>query len=747
MKLIITLIFALAVAGLCLVSTRSSAQTTLEGNVFDKESKENIPFATIQITKNGVFIQGVNTDLEGKYKVNLDPGTYDLEVSFVGYTTQTLYGVQVLAGKINKVDIPLSPEGAVLEEIEVVEYSVPLVAKDNTTQGHTITAQDIKNMPRKERQTYKKLRKGKSRKSKSKQAPPSRNVHALSATTAGVSSADKGSSPTVRGSRSNTTNHYVEGKKVTGEKAPPPPPPPLVTQEVPQEKIHQESSYQETKQSIDEADKKPEPETGEEYQSIVENKFISPKEEAFSTFSIDVDHAAYSNIRRFVLQNQQPPRDAVRIEEMINYFNYDYPLPESQHPFTITTEIADCPWAPGHQLLHIGLQGEYIPFEQSPANNLVFLIDVSGSMRNANKLELLKRSFKLLVDKLRPQDKVAIVVYAGAAGMVLPPTSGADKSTIHRAIDGLVAGGSTAGGDGINLAYKIAKQAFVASGNNRVILATDGDFNVGVSDNKSLEKLIEEKRKDGIFLTVLGFGMGNLKDAKLEILADKGNGNYAYIDNDREARKVFVDELTSNLYTIAKDVKIQLQFNPNFVKEYRLIGYENRLLAKEDFDDDTKDAGELGSGHSVTALYEIIPASKTVSPIEPVAAIAPVQIEPVTDPIQNPIKKGITDDVENVMLIKFRYKPPKENKSKLIRHYAPIDQVKKLKESSENFRFSAAVAGFGMLLRDSNYKGNIDLKMVIELAKNALGEDKFGYRTEFLALVERAQKFNFLTGN
>ena len=345
----------------------------------------------------------------------------------------------------------------------------------------------------------------------------------------------------------------------------------------------------------------------EDYDGIVENRFLTVTENALSTFSIDVDAASYSNVRRFLQSGQLPPAGAVRTEEMINYFHYDYPQPKNEDPFSINTEMAACPWNPAHRLVLIGLQGKKIPVENLPASNIVFLIDVSGSMMDENKLPLVKASMKMLVDQLREQDKVSLVVYAGNAGLVLPATSGANKNAIKDAIDKLEAGGSTAGGQGIQLAYKTAKENFLKGGNNRVILCTDGDFNVGASSDDDLVRMIEEERKSGVFLTVLGYGMGNYKDNKMEKLADKGNGNHAYIDGLSEAKKVLVNEFGGTLFTIAKDVKLQVEFNPAKVQAYRLIGYENRMLNKEDFNNDKKDAGELGSGHTVTALYEVIP--------------------------------------------------------------------------------------------------------------------------------------------
>ncbi|MTI23190.1 DUF3520 domain-containing protein [Fulvivirga sp. RKSG066] len=465
----------------------------------------------------------------------------------------------------------------------------------------------------------------------------------------------------------------------------------------------------------------------EEYDAIQENEFRQALKKPLSTFSIDVDAASYSNIRRFLNNGQQPPKDAVRIEEMVNYFNYDYPQPDGDHPFSINTEISKAPWNTAHKLVHIGLQGERIATDNLPPSNLVFLIDVSGSMGAPNKLPLLKSAFKLLAQELRPQDNVAIVVYAGAAGLVLPSTSGKNKDKIIGALDRLKAGGSTAGGAGINLAYEVVKENFSEEGNNRVIIATDGDFNVGESSNASMERLIEKKRDDGIFLTVLGFGMGNYKDSKMEILANKGNGNYAYIDNILEAKKVLVNEFGGTLFTIAKDVKIQVEFNPAKVNAYRLIGYENRLLKDEDFNNDKKDAGELGSGHTVTALYEIIPAGVESS-------FAPIDdLKYQTNKISNEAKKS-----EELMTVKLRYKEPRGDKSKLIVN-ALVDDDIALEETSDNFRWSAAVAGFGMLLRDSEFKNDLTHNDVLRLARSAKGTDEEGYRIEFINLVKSCE--------
>ncbi|PXX96218.1 hypothetical protein DF185_20435 [Marinifilum breve] len=462
----------------------------------------------------------------------------------------------------------------------------------------------------------------------------------------------------------------------------------------------------------------------EGYSTINENNYKNTVESPVSTFSIDVDAASYSNVRRFLTNGEKPPIDAIRIEEMINYFNYHYEQPKGEHPFAIHHEIAECPWNNDNLLLHIGLQGKKIEAENLPASNLVFLLDVSGSMNSQNKLPLLKKAFKLLINQLRPEDKVAIVVYAGSSGLVLPSTNGSEKEEILNALNKLSAGGSTAGAAGLKLAYKTARENFIDGGNNRIILATDGDFNVGISSNAEMERLIEKERNNGVFISVLGFGMGNYKDDKMEIIADKGNGNYSYIDNILEAKKVLVNEFGGTLHTIAKDVKIQIEFNPAIVEEYRLIGYENRMLNKEDFDDDKKDAGELGSGHNVTALYEIKLAKKKRKN----------QNLKYQDTKLN--AKALSKD--EIASVKFRYKNPKGRKSILITEEIPMN-VSSEQTISENFQFSAAVAGFGLLLRKSKHKGNCNYKMLIDLAQNSKGKDEEGYRGEFIRLMKLAK--------
>lgn len=462
----------------------------------------------------------------------------------------------------------------------------------------------------------------------------------------------------------------------------------------------------------------------ESYARIEENIFKNVTTAPLSTFSIDVDKAGYSNIRRMINNGQAIPEDAVKIEEMINYFAYDYVQPKGNEPFSINTEIANSPWNKDAKLVRIGLKGKDIPTKNLPNSNLVFLLDVSGSMDSPNKLPLLKSALGVLVDKLREQDKVSIVVYAGAAGLVLEPTSGANKQKIMEAIDNLSAGGSTAGGQGIKLAYKIAEEHFIKNGNNRIILATDGDFNVGASSNRAMEDLIEEKRKSGIFLTCLGFGMGNYKDSKMETLADKGNGNHAYIDTMQEAKKVLGTEFFGTLYTIAKDVKLQVEFNPAKVQAYRLIGYENRLLNDEDFKDDTKDAGELGSGHTVTAFYEIIPTGVKSVFVKEVSALKYTKTEQINKVTSN-----------ELLTVKFRYKAPDGDTSKLIVH-AVKDSNKDIKNASADFQFSAAVALFGMQLKKSIFTNTLKKEDVIALAEVGKANDQDGYRSEFIRLVK-----------
>ena len=468
----------------------------------------------------------------------------------------------------------------------------------------------------------------------------------------------------------------------------------------------------------------------EEYSHNAENRFKSPVKDPLSTFSIDVDAASYSNIRRFINQGEMPPKDAVRIEEMINYFNYNYPKPTGNDPVRITTEVGICPWNKTHRLVQIGLKAREIESQNLPASNFVFLIDVSGSMFGPTRLELVKSSLRLLVNNLREKDRVAIVTYCGDARVALPSTPGNEKQKIKDALETLTAGGSTAGGAGIKEAYRIAQKNFIAQGNNRIILCTDGDFNVCASSETELENLIESKRKGGIFLTVLGYGMGNYKDNKMQILAQKGNGNHAYIDNIQEANKVLVNEFGSTMYAVAKDVKLQVEFNPAKVQSYRLVGYETRILNDEDFNDDTKDAGEMGAGHTVTALYEIIPTG--------ISGNIPGSIDPLKYQTETNINTQTSNSSE-LLTVKLRYKTPEEEKSKKIEK-SVTDMGKD--NVSPDFRFASAVAMFAQLLKDSDFKGEATYDKVIETANKGLSFDPEGYRAEFVRLVQSAKGLN-----
>ena len=467
----------------------------------------------------------------------------------------------------------------------------------------------------------------------------------------------------------------------------------------------------------------PQQRNAETYKEIKENSFVAVAQQPVTTFSADVDRAAYANVRRIIGYGQIPPKDAVRIEEMVNYFDYDYPAPEegSASPLQVSPELAPAPWNPNHLLLRIGLQAKKIDLAKAPPSNIVFLIDVSGSMDEENKLPLLKSSFKMLLGQLRPDDKIAIVTYANGTKVALPSTSVKDKEKIIKVLDNLYASGGTSGGKGIQLAYEQAQKSFIKNGNNRIILATDGDFNIGINNTTDLEKFIEKQRESGIYMSVLGFGIGNYRDDMAETIADKGNGNYAYIDNITEAKKVLVNELSGTLFAVAKDVKLQLEFNPKYVKEYKLIGYENRMLANEDFTNDKKDAGEIGAGHTVTALYELVPSDGKVA-------------QSLRYQSQELNEKGKGNELG---FLKIRYKDPKVKDAKSVEITEPLVFNKKaLKETSTDYRFAASVAEFGILLRDNSNKANATYDQVIELAEGAIGKDPEGYRKEFVRLVK-----------
>jgi Ca-activated chloride channel family protein len=661
-------------------------QTTsvLQGTVTEKSTGEALIGASVKISKNDVMIRGAVTDYEGNYRVQLEPGTYDIEISYTGFAPTKISGVQVLEGRLNQLDCAMD-DAQLLQTVDIVAYKVPIIQKDITSMGLTLTSEEIRSVhPAKKSAT----KKGKGKRKEAQSAP---------------NTSIDGSQINVKGSRSTGTNYYIDGNRVQGT------PPPV--------------------QDISGTGKKmppPHDESPENYDRIIENQFIKSKGNATSTFSIDVDGASYANARRFLNSGQLPPRDAVRIEEFVNYFDYQYPQPSNGKPFAVHTELVKCPWNSEHQLLSVNLQGREIETGQLPASNFVFLVDVSGSMNEPNKLPLVQSSLMLLTDYLRPQDRVALVVYAGAAGLVLPSTPGNQKEKIKHAIESLGAGGSTAGAAGIQLAYQTARENFAVGGNNRVILCTDGDFNVGVSDNASLVQLIENERQTGIYLSILGFGMGNYQDSKMQQLADKGNGNHAYIDQLAEAQKVLISEFGGTLFAIAKDVKIQIEFNSDKVAAYRLIGYENRMLAREDFDDDTKDAGEMGAGHRVTALYEIISAGQNIPIASGKGGFTYEKTKPATG-----------SKNADLLTLKLRYKQPKVGaRSELIKTVVPDKESETM---SENLSLAAAAASFGLVLRNSAYKGDATFESALLLARASLSNDASGYRAELCKLIQQAQ--------
>lgn len=662
-NLLLFLAFIFTYQGIPVYKNEASTRT-IKGLVID-ETNSPVIFANVVSKCAGT---GTQTDLEGRFSLIIPDSCHFLDVSYTGMEMQRVD----IVGK-DSVVIVLKT-GVNLDAVQIIAYKVPLIEQDNATQGGIKTAEQIRNLPTK-------------------------NINAIAATTAGASATD-GGNINIRGSRSNATDYYLDGVRVTG-------------------KSQKEKPGQAPKVNH-------EVYNGEDYGLIVENTFQNPEDAPLSTFSVDVDAASYANMRRFLTSNQLPPKDAIRIEELINYFDYEYPQPAGDKPIAIVTEVSKCPWNTAHQLVHIGIQGKEIPLDNLPASNLVFLLDVSGSMNSFDKLPLVISSFKILTEQLRAIDRVAIVVYAGSSGLVLPSTPGDRKQEILEALEKLSAGGSTAGAAGIQQAYAVAMENFIEGGNNRVILATDGDFNVGVSGDDELVALIEEKRESGVFLTVLGFGTGNYMDNKMQMLADHGNGNHGYVDNLTEAKKVFVNEFGGTLFTIAKDVKIQVEFNPALVSGYRLIGYENRLLAAEDFNDDKKDAGEIGSNHTVTALYEIIPVADESASNRPVDELK----------YQKTKKSVFVSNTNELLTVKFRYKDPDGDISKLIEHVIR-DTDQDFESRSEDFRFSAAVASFGMILRESEFAGNATLEDITNWASHSIGDDLHGYRKEFLSLVNQ----------
>ncbi len=677
----VLMVIIIALSTMALNTAWAGETGKLAGFILDSENNQPVIGARVQL--EGTTIGAAANAIDGSYAIqNIPAGKYTIVASCIGYNRITVPDLEILADITTQLDFKMESQPIEIDSI-VVCARTKEVDKFETRCIDRISSREI-------------------------EALPVSNIQGIVKMQTGFAS--QGGSLHVRGSRAGELGFIDDGVLIRdnlggyGETSP-----------APADRVKRRAEMYRW--------------NTESYAHIVENEFKSPKDNPLSTFSIDVDAASYSNVRRYLNDGFLPPIDAVRLEELINYFNYDYPQPEDDLPFLITTELSQCPWNDENKLLHVGLQGKDIPHENLSACNLVFLIDVSGSMMDYNKLPLLQRSMKLLVNELREQDRVAMVTYAGNAGLVLESTPGNEKVKINRAIDGLSAGGCTAGAKGIITAYEVAKRYFINGGNNRVILATDGDFNIGVSSDGEMTELIESKRDDGIFLTVLGFGMGNYKDSKMEILADKGNGNYAYIDNINEAKKVLVHDLRGTLFTIAKDVKIQIEFNPLRVKGYRLVGYENRILTKEDFNDDSKDAGELGAGHTVTALYEIIPSSGSS---EPLASVDDLKYQVVMIPV-NAIES------QEIANIKLRYKQPDGDKSKLIEK-AQLDEAIKLKKTSDNFQFSAAVAEWGMLIRESEFSGDGDYEQVLKLAQKARGEDINGYRAEFIELVKKSME-------
>ncbi|MFI5141109.1 MAG: von Willebrand factor type A domain-containing protein [Bacteroidia bacterium] len=695
----------------------SNAQNTgsIKVTLIDSKTKEALAFAGITLYKDTTQKQIATTDLDGVcYFKKLTAGKYNVKAVYVGYEIKTVKNVEAYIGKTAYLTITLNSAGLDLKEVTITDYAVPLIDPD-TKFGGTI-----------DREYF--------------QQGAGKQLNQVISTQAGVVLTDNASNSQiqVRGSRAGNTNVYIDGERAIGSSnmvtkanlalGNMPAQYGSVTGGVVSSSVFNSRAKKDATVTEKIAQDKTAAETyvNEEYGVFKESTYNPAANQPLSTFAIDVDAASYSNARRLLQQGMLPQKDAVRIEEFINYFPYNYPQPKDDKPFSISTEYAACPWDKNHSLLQIGLKGKEVDFESAPASHLVFLIDVSGSMNDENKLPLLKRAFKLLVKQLRPKDRLSIVVYAGSSGMIIENASGDEKEPINNALEVLTAGGSTAGGDGINLAYKIAEQHFLKNGNNRVILATDGDFNVGVSSEKELENLIVEKRNKGIYLSVLGFGEGNYKDNKMETLADKGNGNYYYIDNFMEARKVLVSQFGGTLYTIAKDVKIQIEFNPAVVKEYRLIGYDNRLLAAEDFNDDKKDAGELGSGHCVTALYEIIPVGSAESHAK-------------IDELKYSKPNTQSTNSNEMATVKFRYKDVKkqDTTSKLITQ--PIlNQVEIAEATSSNFKLAAGVSEFALLLRGSEYKGTSSFKQAIDLVNQSKAADPNGYIAGLLEMIKIA---------
>jgi Ca-activated chloride channel family protein len=649
---------------LCIIYAFSFSNAhVVSGSVYD-ENGEPLIGASVLVKETNI---GAITDINGSFSIDVPEGKNTLIISYTGFTTQ-----EIIIEKENKLIVNLK-QGAVLESVVVTGYS----QKKENRSNKSISV--IKRHAPTENSTKYQFSMNQSRE------VPMVAKDALTGASPGI---------------------MIRGKATFSEE-------------------EKEDGYYDGIAIRDSAFPHDDINT-EMYGKIIENPFQTPLDKPLSTFGIDVDRASYSNMRRMINSGYQPVPDAIRIEEMINYFDYQYPQPKGVHPFAVNTELATCPWNPDHYIMKVGLQGKEIKNENLPPSNLVFLIDVSGSMSSQNKLGWVKESFKVLLNQLRDEDLISIVVYAGAAGTVLPPTKGTDRNKIIEALDKLKSGGSTAGGAGIKLAYKLARENFKVKGNNRVILATDGDFNVGVSSKDGLVTLIEKERESGVFLTVLGFGTGNYQDHKMQELANRGNGNHAYIDNLEEAKKVLSKEFGGTMHTIAKDVKIQVQFNTDLVDAYRLIGYENRMLRAQDFNDDTKDAGEIGAGHKVTAMYEIIPKGNQS------------QFSYKGKGSDEIIEKTELIKLESgdLAMVKLRYKKPNGKKSIYLDTYLKEEAVA-FEAATENLRFAASVAEFGLILRDSEFKQKSNLENVILHAAKASTNDPQGYRKEFISLVKK----------
>jgi Ca-activated chloride channel family protein len=671
--------YAILVLGLCL-AIAGSGGGTIHGKV-TKADGSPIPYANVILVGTTI---GAMTLADGSFTITaIPPGTYTVRAMMMGFKAVEKDSVTVAAETTTNLDFRLTVTVVAKTQEIVVSSERALVQVTESKTSAAVSQEQLKSMPVDD------------------------ILQGIGLKSGVVKSGDQ---MHVRGGRGGTAQVQIDGVPVSGPlgsacmamPSPTPPDPLGASRYAP-------------------------PVDREQYEQSPENEFLDVIGNPLSTFSIDVDRASYANMRRFISNGTRPPASSVRIEEFINYFDYDLPQPDGKDPFSITSEVAGCPWMPSHRLVRVALHGRTLDNTALPPSNLVFLIDVSGSMEPENKLPLLRAAFPLLVRQLRKEDHVAIVVYAGASGLALDSTPGDQKEKILSVLEHLQAGGSTAGGEGIVLAYNIAREHFMKKGNNRVILATDGDFNVGVTSDGDLVKLIEQERESGIFLTVLGVGDGNLQDAKMEKLADHGNGNYAYLDDIFEAQKMFVREMGGTLLTIAKDVKVQVEFNPVRVHSYRLIGYENRMLKKEDFADDKKDAGELGAGHTVTALYEVDPVVQ--ADWTPVESLRYVETH----------VRGDAETRREMLTVKLRYKDPDGSKSKLIERET-VDNGGSFDAASTDMRFAAAVAEYGLILRDSSFRGNASLDHVVNTATAARGADANGYRAEFVQLAGDCKK-------